>query len=158
MQKVEFYLKKIQIKNIITVLFFCLKVCFTDDLKYINDTLDTESNTVSEKARPSTDCDPNLKELIDFQYHFNHDMPQGFSINKTFDYNKSKDLKNINDFKLKQLDEIFENDFNDLDEELFELRKNMPRCYRPVLIEEKVYDNSNRDRENYSTTIEGSYI
>ena len=74
------------------VLFFCLKVCFTDDLKYINDTLDTESNTVSEKARPSTDCDPNLKELIDFQYHFNHDMPQGFSINKTFDYNKSNKL------------------------------------------------------------------
>ncbi len=84
-------------------------------------------------------------------------MSQGFSINKTFDYNKSKDLKNINDFKLKQLDEIFENDFNDLDEEIFELEKNMSRCYRPVLIEEKVYDNSNRD-QNYSATIEGSYI
>ena len=134
------------------------KVSFTDDLKYINDTLtDTENNTVSEKARQSTDSNPTLKELIDFQYIFNHDMSQNFSINNTFDYNKSKDLKNINEYKLKQLDDLFENDFKDLDEDLFELKKSS-NC-RPILIEEKVYDNMRRD-ENYegSTAKEGSYI
>lgn len=134
---------------------------FTDDLKYINDTLNTENNTISRNARQSTDCNPSLTELIDLQHQFNfNSLPQNSSINKIFDYNRSKDLKNINDFKLKQFDNIFENDFNDLDEDLFELKKDCASNYRPILIEEKIYDNRNREA-NYqesSKDKEGSYI
>ena len=132
------------------------KVSFTDDLKYINDTFDT-NNTITEN--PITE-NQSLRELIDLQYKFN-DLSKNSSLSKIFDCNKSKDLKNVNELKLKQqLDDIFENDFNDLDENLFQLKYSISETPQQAkLIQEKIYDN--RDKEmNYedSKLQEGSYI
>ena len=71
------------------------------------------------------------------------------------DYNRSKDLKNIKDFKLKQLDGvIFENNFNDLDEVFLQIMPN-----RKELIGKKIYENTCHDNSDLKEDIsESLYI
>ena len=140
------------------VFIFLLKVSFTDDLRYIND-------TISSGRTPSENENQSLKDLIDMQYQFNS-MAKNSSLSKIFDYNKEKDLKNIKDFKLKHLDDIFENDFNDLDENLFQLKSTLDIAQQkrqqqqtPVLMEEKIYDNKHKESNFIETSLEeGSHI
>ena len=51
---------------------------------------------------------PSLKELIDLEYAFNNSFKNA-SVNESYDIEKNKVLKDIIEFKTKQLDEIFDN-------------------------------------------------
>ena len=92
-----------------------------------------------------------------FQHHFT-DIYNDTSTNKILAYNQSKDIKNIVDFKLKQFEDSFENDFNDLDDDIFEPKINMPIKKKTILVEEKFYDNGYRENNNDKENTESLYI
>lgn len=93
--------------------------------------------------------------MIDLEYAFNNSFKNA-SVNESYDIEKNKVLKDIIEFKTKQLDEIFDN--NDVNYFNSDVNTMGSKSTNPTLIDEKIYSDATRNIDNDSDYKENSYI
>ena len=93
--------------------------------------------------------------MIDLEYAFNNSFKNA-SVNENYDIEKNKVLKDIIEFKTKQLDEIFDN--NDVNYFNSDVNTMGSKSTNPTLIDEKIYSDATRNIDNDSDYKENSYI